>query len=267
MPTLAYLERAYPAEYYAHQAVPGTGSVATKILRRLIFYAPKHTGDPKFRNPGRMVDIGCGAGEFLLKMRIRGWEVQGVEMSRAAAEAGRRLYGLDIVGGTLGEAQLPSATFDYVRLNHSFEHMTDPIQALTEIRRIIKPRGRLFIGVPNGDSLAAQVAGRYWWNLGPPVHPFTYNPATLSRLLREAGFAIERLSFNSSFAGLVGSLQIYLNRGTKRPSHVGWAMGCFPLRLAGHWTAKILDLFRMGDCIEITAIPAPRGNADDVARQ
>jgi SAM-dependent methyltransferase len=267
MPTPPYLEKAYPAEYYAYQAAPGVDSVPIKILRRLIFYDPRRTGDPKFQKPGRMVDIGCGTGEFLLGMRAAGWQVEGVEMSRAAAESARRLHGLDIFGGTLCDARLPEAAFDYVRLNHSFEHMTDPIQVLAEIRRIIKPNGRLFIGVPNGASLAARMFGRYWWNLGPPVHPFTYNIASLRYLLSQGGFTVLRVGYNSNFSGLLGSCQILLNHSRGTSSSDGAVLRNPLLKLFGHWTAKAIDLLRMGDCIEITAIPAPPGDVGKAGRQ
>src|SRR5687768_9852089 len=132
MPTEAYLAKAYPPTYYAH-----TQSRKSRIktaLRRLAFLNYDKTGDPHFPAPGRMLDIGCGAGDFLLEMRARGWEVEGVEPHITQAPQGLQIYTC-----TLHEAALPSALYDYVRLNHSFEHMADPVAVLREIRRILKP--------------------------------------------------------------------------------------------------------------------------------
>jgi SAM-dependent methyltransferase len=164
--------------------------------------------------------------------------------------------GLDIFAGTLLEANLPTAEFDYVRSNHSFEHIENPRDVLREIRRIIKPDGKLFIGVPNVDSLPAKLFGPYWYNLGPPTHPYGYSPRSLALLLEQEGFHVERLTYNSTYAGWVGSVQIFLNKKSKHQSHVGRVINNPALKLVGQWIAALTDAFRMGDCIEVVARPS-----------
>lgn len=256
MPTLAYLSNAYPANYYAYApAIPQSGRwrVIKSVLRYMLCYLPA-TGDPKFKRPGKMLDIGCGSGTFLAMMREKGWEVQGVELDAAAAERGRQ-DGLEIFSGTIDSANLPSAVFDYVRSNHSFEHIHNPREVLKEIRRILKPTGHLFIGVPNVKGLMARLCGAYWWYLGAPVHPFGYCPVTLGRLLAEEGFKVERVNYNSRWAGLFGSLQLYLNRSNGKMGEDGWIAHNRVLVVIGHWAARFLDLLHLGDCIEIIARP------------
>ncbi len=201
-----------------------------------------------------MLDLGCGAGQFLLEMRERGWTVRGAELDSNAAAAGRR-DGLDIFGGTLHDAAFPSAAFDYVRSNHSFEHIHNPREVLREIRRIVRPDGRLFIGVPNLAGLMPKMWGTYWWYLGSPVHTYGYTPASISRLLAEEGFQVEKIGYNSTYAGITGSLQIWLNRNNGRGAEEGWVVKNLALRIFGHWLAQIIDLFRAGDCMEVIARP------------
>ena len=100
-----------------------------------------------------MLDIGCGNGWFIYMMRDKGWDVKGVEPSKAGAEAGRRIANLDIHHGDLLSGNYPSEYFDYIRSNHSFEHIPNPNEVLQEIHRILKPNGKAFIGVPNINSL------------------------------------------------------------------------------------------------------------------
>lgn len=261
MPTAVYLSTAYPSDYYSFGAAfPNSRKAQViktikKILRTVLYYHASITGDPKFRSTGTMLDIGCGAGSFLAEMRAKGWKVHGVEPNFSAAERGR-LEGIDIFAGTVESANYPPAHFDYVRSNHSFEHIENPREVLREIRRIIKPTGLLFIGVPNVAGLMARLFGKYWWYLGAPVHTFGYNPISLERLLTQEGFKVERIRYNSTFAGIFGSLQIYLNRKRGKPSESGWVINNPALMLLGQWTARLIDFLGQGDCIEVIATPA-----------
>lgn len=246
------LSALYPENYYAYQN-KFQSSDWMETLRALLGYRVR-TRDPEFPVPGRILDLGCGSGWFLSQMRERGWETHGVEISAQAANLGKKERGLDIFAGTLRQANFPSDYFDYIRSNHSFEHLSCPGETLDEIRRILRPRGKLMIGVPNIDSLNAKVFGKYWWYLGVPVHPITYSVQTLSQLLRKHGFVVERVIYNSDFSGIVGSLQIWLNRKNGRRSSEGWAVENPVLRLLAHWLAKAVDLFKQGDAIEITGV-------------
>jgi len=246
--------RLYPADYYAYQnsfrRSPWKEFLKTVVRGRV------GTLDPAFPVPGKMLDLGCGSGWFIAAMRDKGWETYGVEISREAAELGRAAAGLNIFSGTLEEAKFPSEFFDYVRANHSFEHIARPGETLDEIHRILQSRGKLLIGVPNIDSLNARVFRQYWWYLGAPVHPFNYSVATLSALLRKHNFRIEKVNYNSDSAGILGSIQIWLNRSNGRKSTEGAVINNPFLKVPGQWIAKCIDLFSLGDAIEITAVKA-----------
>lgn len=255
MPTKEYLSSAYPDNYYAH--APGGSKSMTrrikKILRILLCFR-QNTKDPKFSHPGRVLDVGCGYGFFLAPMKEKGWAVYGVEPDAVAAERGRR-NGIDIFAGFIDQANYPSGYFDYVRSNHSFEHVHNPKEVLREMRRVIKPTGYLFIGVPNVKGLMARIFGAHWWYLGAPVHTFGYCPETLESLLVSEGFKVESVKYNSTFAGIFGSLQIYLDRNNGKLSEDGFIVRNPVLMVIGHWMARILDLLKVGDCIEVIARP------------
>jgi SAM-dependent methyltransferase len=247
----AELTALYPADYYAYQD-KFRRSPWKDVLKAIVGLRIR-TRDPKFSTPGRMLDLGCGTGWILREMRDRGWDVYGVEPNPSAAELGRKEAGLNIFPGTLQEASFPSNFFDYIRSNHSFEHISCPGQTLDEIHRILKPGGRLLIGVPNVAGLNARLFQDCWWYLGAPVHPFIYSVSTLSQLLRKHHFETIKVTYNSDYSGILGSSQIWANRKNGRISTHGALINNPVLMVLSHWAAKCIDLFKAGDAIEILA--------------
>jgi len=252
----------YPADYYAYQDQLHV-SRAKQIAKRALGYW-QGTKEPKLPRPGRFLDVGCGSGSFLQKMLREGWECHGVEISRKAVALGRS-RGLNICIGNLS-AHFHSEYFDYIRASHSLEHMTSPRETLLEIYRILKPGGTLMLAVPNIDSVNAKVFKQYWWHLCAPVHAFDFSVKTLSRLLSECGFELRKVRFNSDYVGLLGSLQIWLNRDKQRNSSHGFVFNSRVLRVWSSWVQKLLDLAGSGDMIEVTATkPVRRTCCDSVA--
>jgi SAM-dependent methyltransferase len=245
------LSQFYPSDYYAYQ--DNFERNGWKESFKAILGYRVGTRDPEFSKPGRMLDLGCGSGWFLSGMRKRGWETYGVEINGAAAELGLKAEGLEIFAGTLQQAAFPASFFDYIRSNHSFEHIACPNETLDEIHRVLKQDGKLLIAVPNGAGLASRVFGTYWWYRGAPVHPFTYSVRTLSDLLTHHGFVVEEVTYNSDFSGILGSLQIWFNRNDGRKSTEGILFNNRLCRILCHWVAKFLDALRLGDAIEIAA--------------
>ena len=247
MPSEVELLRMYPSEsYYAFRIAPERPIRAR--LRRLLGVTSE-TREPPFDAPGSVLDFGCGAGEFLLKMKAAGWACAGVEVNETALEVARS-HGLRVENSL---TLYPAGAFDYVRANHSLEHVSTPREALEEMYRILKPGGTLFLGVPTNESQNARLFGRYWWYLGAPVHPVTFSTRGLLGLLRELGFEATRVSTNSDFGSTAGSVQIYLNRNSRRTSSEGIIFALKPLLVVGHWVAKLQDALGVGDKLEIIA--------------
>jgi SAM-dependent methyltransferase len=247
MPSDCELLGMYPPEnYYAFRIAPERPLRAR--LRRLLGVA-LGTQEPTFDAPGRVLDFGCGAGDFLLKMKSAGWDCAGIEVSDAAVEVARS-HGLRVEKSLVA---YPPSSFDYVRANHSLEHVSRPREVLDEMYRILRPGGTLFLGVPTNESQNARLFGQYWWYLGAPVHPVTFSTRGLVALIQRVGFEPRRVSTNSDFCSTAGSLQIFLNRNSGRRSLQGILFALKPLLLLGHWAAKVQDALGVGDKLEIIA--------------
>ena len=75
----------YPSDYYAYQDEV-RGSLWKQRAKKLLGYW-QGTREPRFNRPGTFLDIGCGSGAFVERMRDAGWRAQGVEVNEAAARA------------------------------------------------------------------------------------------------------------------------------------------------------------------------------------
>ena len=248
----------YDDEYYAYNKIVKHNNNLfrkIKIIIRNILLGKAGTIDPIFSNVNglKVLDLGCGSGQILLNMKSCGWEVKGVEVSNKASEVGNK-HGLNIFSGTLIDAKYDDNEFDYIRSNHSFEHLINPIETINELYRICKYSGKILIGVPNTNSLAFKLFNKFWYYLGVPFHPYNYNVKNLSFLLESNGFEVLKVAYRSDYRGLLGSLQIWHNNGKSKKSNEGWFINNFFLRNVFQQIARITNLFRMGDCIEIVAL-------------
>ncbi|MFP5220114.1 MAG: class I SAM-dependent methyltransferase [Actinomycetes bacterium] len=136
--------------------------------------------------PGRLLDVGCGSGEFLEQARRQGWDVQGVEPEEGAAEVARA-RGVPVVTGLVQDSGLPEHAFDVVAANHVLEHMVDPIDFLRLLSRWVRPGGHLALECPNFDSDQRRRRGGAWPHLRPLEHVVHFTPETLRDVLVRAG--------------------------------------------------------------------------------
>lgn len=139
---------------------------------------------------GRLLDVGCATGEFLMAAKGRGWSIHGVETSSAAAEQARRVTGGDIHAGTLDTTSYQDGYFSAITMWDVIEHLQSPRSYIEHASRLLKQGGLLGVTTPNIRSLAYRLLGREWEAIGPNDHLYYFSPRTLARLLTDNGFAI-----------------------------------------------------------------------------
>ncbi|MFZ6017578.1 MAG: class I SAM-dependent methyltransferase [Nitrospirota bacterium] len=139
---------------------------------------------------GKLLDVGCASGQFLVKMRDLGWEVVGVEPDGQAVKVARERFDLSVHEGVLEEAGFPDNTFDAITMNHVIEHVLDPIATLKECRRVVKPDGKLVVITPNIESLGHRLFGKAWRGLEVPRHLYLFSRDTLWACAEQAGLQV-----------------------------------------------------------------------------
>lgn len=142
---------------------------------------------------GALLDVGCGNGEFLARMRDLGWEVAGLEPDKAAVRVARERFGLCVREGTISETGFPEDAFDAITINHVIEHLCDPVGTLRECSRLLKPGGKLVVATPNIQSLGHLVFREFWRGLEVPRHVYLFSPDSLRTCCERAGLRVLKI--------------------------------------------------------------------------
>lgn len=151
----------------------------------------------EYKDNGRILDIGCGIGYFLLVTKYLGMKSYGVEPGDFDHSLSSH-HNLDIFNGTLLEAKYDSNFFDVITINHVLEHVNNPSEYLAEMYRILKPGGTLIIGVPISDGLAFKIFGKYWSQLDTPRHIYIFSKKNLESYAKKFGFKVAGIRYNST---------------------------------------------------------------------
>jgi glycosyltransferase involved in cell wall biosynthesis/2-polyprenyl-3-methyl-5-hydroxy-6-metoxy-1,4-benzoquinol methylase len=137
---------------------------------------------------GRLLEIGCGDGDFLVAAEAAGWHVTGVEYSPTASQrAQQRLKSGEVRCGELSSARLAAEQFDLCVLSDVIEHVRLPFDFLQEIHRVLKPGGSLFVATPAIDSWSARIMNQKWMEF-KAEHLTYFDRQTLQTMLFATGF-------------------------------------------------------------------------------
>lgn len=138
---------------------------------------------------GNILDIGCGTGHFLHEMKKAGWRVTGLEPDeRARALALSRSQITALPPEEL--FRLPSGSFDAITLWHVMEHVHELHPYLSEIKRLLHPKGKLFIAVPNYASKDQQFFGPDWAAYDVPRHLYHFSAPAMKKLTESHGLRL-----------------------------------------------------------------------------
>ena len=142
---------------------------------------------PRPMEGARLLDVGCGNGDFLGVAQRAGWKGVGVELDAKAAATARE-RGFDVRLGGIEVLDPENERFDGVTLSHVIEHVHNPLEVLRACRRLLKRGGWIWLETPNIEAAGHMRYGACWRGLEPPRHLILFSHASLTHTLEKAGF-------------------------------------------------------------------------------
>lgn len=241
-PSQDEIKQHYPENYEAYRTLEQFESAserwyASRALVKQLDYIERLSPQR-----GRLLDIGCAAGNFLKIARERGWQVLGLEIMEEAARTAREHSNIEVLSTDLAHAHLLPGSFDAVTLWDVLEHLPSPKSDLLILNELVKPNGLVLFSVPNLDSYDRYLFNSEWIGWDAPRHLNLYDHSTISRLIAETGFEIVD---RRCLLGGKGTFQLSLDRILQKKSGLKWLRRMYPIIGACLWPYRQFSYLRL----------------------
>jgi SAM-dependent methyltransferase len=156
---------------------------------------------------GKILDLGAGIGAFLHTMKEKGWEISGIEPDAGARQQAKNLFDIELPG-TDALHQFPQNSFDAITLWHVLEHVHQLHSYIERLKTLLKPEGKLFIAVPNYESLDSSIYKNDWAAYDVPRHLYHFTPGAIEVLMKQHGLRLsdkKPMWFDSFYISLLSS--------------------------------------------------------------
>ena len=234
-------------EYYSHQEnkkgfIPRVYETVKSVnLKHKIAIATQG------KEPGRLLDIGCGVGDFLHFAEQNGWQCTGAEPSEDAASIAKKRIKAEIMLPKDLE-KLPDESFDVITMWHVLEHVSDLQWQVNQLNRLLKKGGRLVVALPNFNSYDAQFYQDKWAAYDVPRHLNHFCQDSITKI-----FNINGLIQNQTRKLVWDSFYISFLSEKYRQKSLPLLRGCFrgfisniKARKSGEWSSLVYVFEKLG---------------------
>ena len=147
----------------------------------------------RYVRSGRLLDAGAAYGFFLLGASPH-FECMGIDVSEYAASVARDEFGVNVRAGDIEQTGFPDAHFDAVVLWDIIEHLIHPVEALSEVGRVLKPGGWVFISTDDAAHWLPRLLGSHWWALAAPLHLCHFSKRGMAIAFKRAGLELKEIA-------------------------------------------------------------------------
>lgn len=169
----------------------------------------------------KLLDVGCGTGDFLQTAFQNNWEVSGIEPNEQAREIANKKTNHSVfeIEQLL---KFEANSFDVITLWHVLEHLPNLEDHIGVFEKLLKPNGTLVIAVPNYKSYDAKHYKQFWAAFDVPRHLWHFNQDSISKLVSKHSFKIEKVKPMRFDAFYVSMLSEKYKSGKMNPIKGFW---------------------------------------------
>jgi 2-polyprenyl-3-methyl-5-hydroxy-6-metoxy-1,4-benzoquinol methylase len=171
------------SDHYGTYAYDGEGFISPITIQ---VYHDLLDEFEKYRQSGKLLDVGCGRGYFLTEAKKRGWKVYGTEYSDTAVKI-CSANGIEMKQGKLNPSDFSEKDFDVITSFEVIEHINNPNEELQNIVSLLRKGGLFYCTTPNFNSLMRYYLKTNYNVIGYPEHLSYYTKSTLTKVTKRNG--------------------------------------------------------------------------------
>ncbi len=140
----------------------------------------------------KLLDVGCGTGDFLQVAKHNNWKISGIEpnpQARAIAnnKTDNSVFDLDQL------LKFQPTSFNVITLWHVLEHLPNLEEHVQIFKKLLKPDGILIIAVPNYKSYDAKYYKEFWAAYDVPRHLWHFDKESISKLVSKVSMHVVKI--------------------------------------------------------------------------
>ena len=186
LPDISKLSKYYETEEYISHT-DAKRNLLEKVYHSVRNYAIKNKialiNKEQEQEKGKLLDVGCGTGDFLFAAKNNGWNVTGIEPNKKARSIANKKNNNTVFDNTELK-KLKENSFDVITLWHVLEHLPNLENDIQIFKKLLKPKGTLIIAVPNYKSFDARYYKEFWAAYDVPRHLWHFSQNSIKVLFK-----------------------------------------------------------------------------------
>ena len=158
------------------------------------------------KSNGKILDIGCGAGDFLQYMKENHWNINGVDTSNKARKIANKKLNIKVMDPK--DWINNKEKYDLITCWHSLEHVHEPWVYLDKIKKSLTLDGFLIVALPNYQSTDAKIYKEFWAAYDTPRHLYHFTIKSMNKTIKPHGLNIEsiyRMNFDPFYVSMLSA--------------------------------------------------------------
>lgn len=180
----------YSETYYKSWGIEGAEENESSRQMKIATFLLRLELIKKYRNSGKVLDVGCATGYFLEAAKMNHYDVFGVELSEYSSNIAKSKFGNEaIFNGKLEDCHFSPGMFDAITMFDLIEHVRSPEQTLKDAAKLLADDGIILITTPNNNSISNKVMDKKWTHY-KKEHFFYFDIQSLTYIAQKANLQV-----------------------------------------------------------------------------